>query len=72
MHWFLKLPAQILSIHGGEEFCPSGGDRGDVPCVSSLSPNPKNLNILWNENEVGIGGRNPSKVFIPLERGQVK
>jgi hypothetical protein len=35
----------------------------------SLSPNPKNLFELWQEYEIGIGGRKPAKLFTQKERG---
>ena len=35
----------------------------------SLSPNPKNLYELWQEYEVGIGGRKAAKLFSRSERG---
>jgi hypothetical protein len=35
----------------------------------SLSPNPKNLYELWQEYEVGIGGRKAAKLFSQWERG---
>jgi hypothetical protein len=35
----------------------------------SLSPNPKNLFDLWQEYEIGIGGRKAAKLFTQKERG---
>jgi hypothetical protein len=40
--------------------------------VSTLSPTPRSLYILWQEYEVGIGGRKPARLFTPVERGKVK
>ena len=37
-----------------------------------MSPNPNNLNILWNEYEVVIQGSNSEKAFRTLERGKFK
>jgi hypothetical protein len=37
-----------------------------------LSPNPRNLHTLWQENEFGFGGRKPAKDFTTEERGRVK
>jgi hypothetical protein len=40
--------------------------------VSTLSPTPRTLYILWQEYEFGIGGRKPARLFTPAERGKVK
>ncbi len=40
--------------------------------VSTLSPTPRSRYILWQEYEVGIGGRKPARLFTPAERGKVK
>ena len=40
--------------------------------VSTLSPTPRTLFILWQEYEFGIGGRKPARLFTPAERGKVK
>ena len=72
MQKLLQVPVHILRIHVREDSIPSYGGRGSVSYISSLYPNPKKLNILWNKYEVGIGGRNQSKVFSPLERDQVE
>ena len=39
---------------------------------SSLSKTPKTLFVLWQEFEVGIGGRKPARLFTRVERGRVK
>ena len=36
---------------------------------ASLSPNPKNLFDLWQEYQIGIGGRKAAKHFTQSERG---
>jgi hypothetical protein len=36
---------------------------------ASLSPNPKNLFNLWQEYQIGIGGRKAAKLFNRSERG---
>ncbi len=36
---------------------------------ASLSPNPKNLYEVWQEYQVGIGGRKAAKLFTAKERG---
>ena len=71
MQWLFQAPAQRLRIHGREDSSPSDSGIGDVPYVSSLSPNPNKLNSLWNEYEVEIGGKKPEKACSPLERGPV-
>jgi hypothetical protein len=45
---------------------------GDPDYNSSLSKTPKTLFVLWQEWEVGIGGRKPAKLFTRVERGRVK
>ena len=37
--------------------------------VASLSKCPKTLHVLWQEFELGLGGRKPAKDFTPQERG---
>ena len=68
----LQVPAQRFRIHDEEESSQSDGDIGAVIYISSLSPNTKNLNILWNEYEVVLVGWKPEKAFSTLERRQVK
>jgi hypothetical protein len=38
----------------------------------SLMPNPRDLFVLWQEYEVGVGGRKAAKLFTRVEKGQVK
>ena len=40
--------------------------------VSTLSPNPRTLYLLWDEYENGIGGRTAARLFSREERGKVK
>jgi hypothetical protein len=40
--------------------------------VSTLSPTPRTIYILWQEYELGIRGRKPTRLFTPAERGKVK
>jgi hypothetical protein len=40
--------------------------------VLALSPRPRNLHILWQEYEFGLGGRKPARQFTAIERGRVK
>jgi len=39
---------------------------------ANLSPTPRNLHMLWQEWEHGIGGNKAAKLFTPEERGRVK
>ena len=65
--------------NGGEDVTDSSGDGGssgvahsarrEVPFASSLSKNPKTLNVLWDEYEFGLSGRKPAKLFNSTERG---
>ena len=51
------------------------GDQGGsdvVPFLATLSPHPKDLYILWQEYEFGIGGRKPARQFTMQERARVK
>lgn len=43
-----------------------------VPFASTLSPHPRNLSLLWQEYEHGIGGRKAARLFSREERGRVK
>jgi hypothetical protein len=45
---------------------------GAVPCVTSLTANPRTLHLLWEEYEHGIAGRKAAKLFTREERGRVK
>jgi hypothetical protein len=40
--------------------------------VATLSPNPRNLFVLWDEYTHGIGGRKAAQAFTPHERGRAK
>jgi hypothetical protein len=40
--------------------------------VSTLSPTPGTLYILWQEYKFGIGGWEPASLFTPAEQGKVK
>jgi hypothetical protein len=39
---------------------------------SSLVANPRDLFVLWQEYEFGVGGRKAAKLFTSSERGKVK
>lgn len=39
---------------------------------ASLIPNPRDLYVLWQEYEFGVGGRKAAKEFSSVERGRVK
>lgn len=39
---------------------------------ATLMKNPRTLHLLWQEYEIGIGGRKPAKNFTVSERGRVK
>lgn len=39
---------------------------------AELSPTPRSLQALWDEWNVGIGGRKPARLFTREERGRVK
>ena len=47
-------------------------EDGGSNYVSSLSKAPKTLFVLWQEFEVGIGGRKAARLFTRVERGRVK
>jgi hypothetical protein len=49
-----------------------GKTGGAVAQVSTLSPNPRSLYLLWDEYENGIGGRNAARLFSREEREKVK
>jgi hypothetical protein len=58
---------QMLEVLERQE--PPGQERSQL---ATLSRAPKTLNVLWDEWEVGIGGRKAAKDFTPRERGAVK
>ena len=47
----------------------SAAQQPAIRSLPSLSSNPKNLYELWQEYEVGIGGRKAAKLFSQWERG---
>ena len=52
---------------------PNGGaGAGAVPCVTTLTANPRTLHLLWEEYEHGIAGRKAARIFLREERGRVK
>ena len=61
------------TVAGGNDDNPRGertlaiAGLGMAP--ASLSPNPKNLFALWQEYQIGIGGRKAAKLFTQSERG---
>ncbi|KAI2503968.1 hypothetical protein MHU86_10465 [Fragilaria crotonensis] len=66
-------------VRGGRRITP--GDDDNIAAAAlltaiagrgaplSLSPNPKNLFELWDEYQVGIGGRKAARLFSKAERG---
>jgi hypothetical protein len=40
--------------------------------AATLSANPRSLHVLWEEYEIGIGGRRAAKLFTKDERDKVK
>jgi hypothetical protein len=50
----------------------AGAGAGAVPCVTTLTANPRTLHLLWEEYEHGIAGRKAARLFTREERGRVK
>ncbi len=48
---------------------PLSATAGYGAALASLSPNPQNLYKVWQEYQVGIGGRKAAKLFTAKERG---
>ena len=63
-HW----PAQ--PIQNNNENLPER--LGGVEPTATLSSCPRTLYVLWQEWEVGIGGRKAARLFTARERGRVK
>ncbi len=40
--------------------------------VADLSPTPRDLYVLWDKYQFGIGGRKPARLFTRTEKGAVK
>lgn len=50
-----------------------GGGEGQAGApAATLSTCPRNLYVLWQEYEFGVGGRKPARQFTSVERGRVK
>ena len=47
-------------------------DAEDTGPPATLSKNQRDLYVLWQEYEEGLGGRKAAKDFTARERGQVK
>ena len=50
----------------------AAAEPNEAAFASTLSPSPRNLFILWDEFENGIGGRKAACLFTCQERGAVK
>ena len=57
--------------NGGGQAGAAGGNGGAGP-VAALSSTPRDLYVLWQEYQVGIGGRKAARMFSSFERGRVK
>ena len=47
-------------------------DGGGTVGAATLSKCPRNLYVLWQEYQFGLGGRKPARQFTAVERGRVK
>jgi hypothetical protein len=66
------LRGSMGTVAGGSDDNPRGAPlaiAGLGAAPASLSPNPKNLFDLWQEYQIGIGGRKAAKLFTQSERG---
>ncbi len=65
---------QLHQLLGNSITAPNQVPNQQAPPAinASLSPTPQSLYILWNEWEIGIGGRKAAKFFTPQEHGIVK
>jgi hypothetical protein len=66
----------LRAASGGGNDDPRTVDAAPLPATvgygtapASLSPNPKTLYKVWQEHQVGIGGRKAAKLFTTKERG---
>ena len=50
----------------------AGEDGGGNVGAATLSKCPRNLYVLWQEYQFGLGGRKPARLFTSVERGRVK
>jgi hypothetical protein len=48
------------------------GGNGVAGPVAVLSSTPRDLYVLWQEYQVGIGGKKAARLFSAFERGRVK
>jgi hypothetical protein len=71
----LQPVQRVINNNNNEEGVEGGNappDGAAVPYVSSLSPTPRTLYVLWQEYEYGVGGRKAARLFTTVERGKVK
>ena len=79
MRQLTRAPARIIGPAGAG--AASGGVRarrghpveataGTDPRPATLTSCPRELTALWDEWEIGIGGRKPARLFSPQERGR--
>ena len=55
--------------HGGNNVGAGGPPAAHF---AALSATPRDLHTLWQEYQVGLGGRKPARLFTAWERGRVK
>ena len=63
---------QMDSIEGEEILMEGRGIEFNLSGAPLLSPMPRNLRILWQEFQSGIGGQKPTKLFTHKELGWCK
>jgi hypothetical protein len=63
----------VRNANDGEHQNNNNNENDHAPeFMATLAPHPRNLHVLWQEYEYGIGGRKPAKDFTAAERGKVK
>ena len=75
IHRIALQPVQRPAHIGGVDAAVDGGQETDGMVSrlnATLVKNPRSLHIIWQEYELGIGGRKPAKNFTAAERGRVK
>jgi hypothetical protein len=72
MQSILREKNDVIRRYGILSLLTKHKTGGAVAQLSTLSPNPRSLYLLWDEYENGIGGRKAARLFSREERGTVK
>ena len=59
-----------IAVQPGVRRANNNNNAAEPGGLAVLSANPRTLHVLWQEYNVGIGGRKPARLFTAQERGR--